>query len=93
MKIIGFSIESTKIEIDDSAYEQAKRDDMLDHELDVHLSDMDGTTLVIEPDGTVISPYSSHVPDLLDLVRPLLDQVPTWKVEQYVAGRRADEEV
>lgn len=66
-------------------------DERVDYELDAYLSDMDGETFVIEPDGTVVNPYGNRV-DVLDLVRPLLDVIPTWQVEQYAMSRRVDEE-
>lgn len=39
-------------------YEQAKAEVRLDHEFDAWLSDMDETTVIIEPDGTEVSPYA-----------------------------------
>lgn len=87
----GFSVESTEIKISEARYREASADEMLDLELDVYLSDMDGETFVIEPDGTVVSPYGRE-PDLMALLRPILDAVPAWQVEQYAASRRADEE-
>jgi hypothetical protein len=94
IKVQGISIEHTEIEISEAVYRQAIADERLDHELDVYLSDMDGETFVIEPDGIVVDPYGNaiDVHDLLDMVRPVLEALPTWMVEQYVADRRADEE-
>lgn len=87
----GFSVESADIEISEAVYRQALVDERLDHELDVYLSDMDGETFVIEPDGRVVSPYGRTV-DLLELLQPALDALPTWRVEQYAMSRRSDEE-
>jgi hypothetical protein len=42
---------------DRDEYEQAKTDDELDHLIDIHVSDMDGDSYVVEADGTMISPY------------------------------------
>ncbi len=54
----GVSEDSTVMTVSREEYEQAKREGMLDHMLDVYLSDMDGETYVIEPDGTVVRPYA-----------------------------------
>ncbi len=58
INLTGRSDERTSITINRAEYEQAKADDTLDHLLDVYLSDMDGETEVVEPDGTVVRPYS-----------------------------------
>ncbi len=49
--------EST-IVIDRAEYEDAKRTHTLDLLLDAHLSDMDSSTVVFEPDGTKVDPYA-----------------------------------
>lgn len=87
----GFGVERTEIKISETEYREAVRDEQVDLMLDAYLSDMDGETFVIEPDGTVVSPYGRDI-DVLALVRPLLDTIPTWQIEQYAMSRRADEE-
>jgi hypothetical protein len=47
----------TTVEVDRAEYEQAKRDGEVDHFLDVYLSDLDGTSYVIEPDGREYAPF------------------------------------
>lgn len=47
-----------EITVDRAEYEAAKADGMLDHLLDVYLSDMETNTVLIEPDGTEINLYA-----------------------------------
>lgn len=91
MHIKAFSVKRAEFDLDGAVYRQAKADDRVDHEVDVYVSDMDGETVLVEPDGTVVNPYGNR-DDLLDLARPVLDEIPTWQIEQYVAGRRGEEE-
>lgn len=56
--LIGRSYGEVTIEVSRTEYEQAKRDDVVDHLLDTWLSDMDETTTVTEPDGTTYNPYA-----------------------------------
>jgi hypothetical protein len=90
IELTGVSIAHTTIKTEEAVYRQALADERLDFEYDAYLSDMDEETVLIEPDGTVVSPYGNRV-DLMDLVSPVLDQIPTWQVEQYVAARRGEE--
>lgn len=54
----------TTVEVDRAEYEQAKRDGEVDHFLDVYMSDLDGTSYVVEPDGTEYSPFDEpHGPN------------------------------
>lgn len=90
MKVTGFSIECKKIEIEEERYRRAKRDNRLDHELDVYLSDMDGYTVVVEENGTVVNPYGGTA-DLLKMVAPLLDLIPVREIKDYVIHRERAE--
>lgn len=55
----------TTIEVDRAEYEQAKQAGKVDHYLDHDLSDLDGETTVIEPDGRTYHPGSQpYGPDL-----------------------------
>jgi len=94
IKLRGFTIEQAEIEFDEAAYRRAVANETLHHDFDVYLSDMDGTTFVIEPDGTVVNPYGPALDPngLMTEIRPVLDALPAWMVEQYVASRRAEEE-
>ena len=93
IKVEAFSIERTTIKTDDTEYGVAKLDGELGNVYDAHLSDMDGTTVIIDPEsGQAFDPYMESDVDLIALLRPILAHVPTWVVEQYVAGRRAEEE-
>lgn len=58
INLIGRTVEEALITVDRREYEEAKAEGTLDHLLDAHLSDMDGKTVVIEPDGTVVNPYA-----------------------------------
>jgi hypothetical protein len=40
----------------------------------------------------VVSPYGNEMLDLLELLKPLLDTVPDWRIEQYSTGRRMEAE-
>jgi hypothetical protein len=91
IKLIGISVETREIEIEESDYRAAVEEDRLDHELDTQLSDMYGETVVVDPDGTVVNPYGGTAV-LVEIARPVLDQLPTWIVEQYAAHRRSEEE-
>jgi hypothetical protein len=55
--LIGRTYGRVEIKVSRAEYEQAKAEDMVDHLLDVCLSDMDETTTVTEPDGTTFDPY------------------------------------
>lgn len=89
--IHGFSVEQTTFEVDAEEHAATVASDNVGNEYDHHLSDMDGETVVVQPDGTVINPYGPET-ELFALVEPILKHVPTWRVEQYVASRRSDEE-
>lgn len=89
--VLGVTVATRKISVSESVYRQAVADERLDEELDAWLSGMSEQTVVIEPDGTVVSPYGGP-DDLMELAVPILAEIPTWVIEQYVAGRRADEE-
>jgi hypothetical protein len=90
--IKAFSIERTEFKVDSDEYARDKANEELDQALDVHLSDMqDSETVLVEPDGTVVNPYGRGT-DLLKMLEPILAEIPTWMVEQYVAGRRSEEE-
>jgi hypothetical protein len=86
IKLTGVSIETTTIEIVEADYRAAKRGHRLDHELDVYLSDMDGHTLVIEPDGEAVNPYDGPE-DLMAVLEPVLAHVPTADLAQYLTDR------
>ena len=87
----AFGIERTEIATTTETFESARAAEELGDEYDTWLSDMDGETLIIAPDGAVINPYGNAI-DLLDLLKPILDEIPTWKVEQYATARRVEEE-
>lgn len=91
IELRAFTIERTTIKTTREEFDAAERDDDIANHYDAHLSDMDGETLMTTPGGSVINPYGEEV-DLLNLLEPMLDLIPTWRVEQYVAGRRTDEE-
>lgn len=55
--LIGRTYGKTTITVSRTEYERAKAEDRVDHLLDAHLSDMDETTTVTEPDGTTYDPY------------------------------------
>jgi hypothetical protein len=55
--LIGRTYGRTTIKVSRTEYEQAKRDNTVDHLLDTYLSDMDKETTVTEPDGTTYDPY------------------------------------
>lgn len=94
IKVRGWSIETREIEIEKATYETAKRDDTLDQQLDVWLSDMSGETFVIEPDGTAINPYPGTVDqvvisasEIVEMLKPLLDALPSYAVRAYAQDR------
>lgn len=91
IELKAFTIQNTTIKTSESAYRQAKDDERLDHEYDVDLSGMDGETVIVEPDGTVVDPYGSTT-DLFELLEPLLHEIPIFRIEQYAARRRAGAE-
>lgn len=90
MKITAFQIDSTEFPVDDT-YHQIKAEGRIEDEFDYRLSDMDGETILIEEDGTEVQLYGNTT-SLFDLVRPILDRLPTWQIDQYAAERRAVEE-
>jgi hypothetical protein len=97
IKVQAFTIENIEITTDEDEYRVARDDpgDGLALTYDAFLSDMDSATVIIDPDsGEAINPYG--VPgdpvDLLDLLRPILAHVPTWRIDQYAASRRSEEE-
>jgi hypothetical protein len=97
IKVQAFTIESTEIETDEVEYRAARDDpdDGLALAYDAFLSDMDSATVVIDPDtGEAVNPYGEpeDPPDLMELLRPILAHVPAWRIDQYAAGRRAEEE-
>jgi len=65
--LYGETIARRKFTVSRAEYEQAKADDMVDHLLDVYLSNMSEETTVTEPDGTTYDPYG--------------DITKTWRVE------------
>ncbi len=91
IQIKAWSIERATIEIDAEHYETVKRAYMLDHELDHELSDMGGDTFLIEASGKVLAPYDSPVersPEwVMEMITPLLDQLPHHLLDIYVMGR------
>lgn len=90
--VLGVTVATRSITLDEAAYRRVAARGDLGDELDAWLSDMPGRTVVVEPDGTTVHPYGGDEPDLLALVTPVLDRIPTWIVEQYVTGRRMEEE-
>lgn len=91
MKVTGFSIESREIEIEQEVYEQAKRDDRLEDELDSYLSDMNGVTFVVEPDGAPVDLYENGSAARLGKLAELLDVIPTLVLVPYILRRQAAE--
>lgn len=89
--VLGVTVATREITINEAVYRQAARDERLDDEFDAWLSDMPERTVVVEPDGTTVHLYGGAA-DLLAMVTPVLDRIPTWIVEQYVTGRRMEEE-
>jgi hypothetical protein len=49
------------IVVDRAEYEAAKRTQTVDLLLDAHLSDIDSSTVVYEPDGTKVDPYTGTI--------------------------------
>jgi hypothetical protein len=93
IKVQAFTIESIEIKTTDEEYRTARADSELADRYDAHLSDMDGETVIIEPEtGVAFDPYAGQDVDLMDLLRPILAHVPTWVIDQYAASRRAEEE-
>ncbi len=91
--IHGITVETAEIRTTDDALRDARETGMLDHEYDTPLSDMDGETMIVLPDGTVIDPYSgAEGVNLLEILEPILAHVPTWRIDQYAARRRSEEE-
>jgi len=94
--IHGISISTTEIEVDPADFAHAVDAEQLDHEYDTYLSDMDGETVIVDHLGVVHRPYGGEVPDdavfLMDLLEPILRHVPTWRIDQYAAARRSEEE-
>jgi len=87
----AFTVERTTIDVAADKHAATVAADDVGNEYDHALSDMDGETVIVQPDGTVLNPYGS-VTDLGALIKPILDHVPTWQIEQYAASRRAEEE-
>lgn len=91
IEVKAFTIERTTIKTTRDEFESARAAGELGDEYDVWLSDMSGETVIIGPDGDVVNPYGSAT-DLLALLTPVLDEIPTWLVEQYATSRRGEEE-
>lgn len=87
----AFTVEQTTIKVDAAAHAATVAHGDAANEYDHDLSDMDGQTVIVQPDGAVLNPYGDTT-DLLELVRPILAHIPTWRIDQYAASRRAEEE-
>lgn len=91
VKLLGITIETTEFEEERTLFDQAVKDDRLEYEYDTHLSDMDGETLIIDTEaGAVHNPYGRGT-DLLKLLRPILDRMPTHVLSLYLMDRRSRE--
>lgn len=90
----GVSVATTAIQTTEGEYAEAVEHYRLDLDYDVWLSDMSRTTVIIDHEGRVRSPYDDPDAevDLIEILEPVLRHVPTWKVEQYAAQRRMEEE-
>jgi len=86
MKVKAFSIESTEIETDETEWAEAKAGNAVGDYYDAWLSDMDSATIVIDPDGGMIDPYSDGR-DLMTLVSPILDEIPLRELKDYLIHR------
>lgn len=91
IQVKAFTVERTTIQTTAAEFEEARAAGELGYYFDAFLSDMSGETVIVAPGGEVLNPYGT-VTDLLALLTPLLDEIPTWLVEQYVTGRRSEEE-
>lgn len=91
IEVKAFTVERTTIKTTLAEFAAARAAGELGDYYDAWLSDMSGETVIVDPDGYVINPYGRRT-DLLDLLSPLLDEIPTWRVEQYVTSRRGEEE-
>lgn len=91
IEVEAFIVEHTTITTTRADFDRAHAAGDLDNEYDAWLSDMSRTTVIVAPDGTVINPYG-QVTDLMVLLKPLLDEIPSWRIEQYATGRRMEEE-
>lgn len=89
VKIVGVSVATREFEIDGDDYARARDAGRLDHELDSYLSDMGDTTVIVDQEtGQVINPFDGET-DLMKILRPAMDQLPTWRLIQYLEDRRA----
>lgn len=92
MTLIGFSVGQVSWEVDPKEHAAAVSAGCVSDEYDCRLSDMSEETVILVPDhDDVIWPYGGNG-HLIDLIKPILEHVPTWQVEQYAVKRRMDEE-
>jgi hypothetical protein len=91
IEVQAFTIERTTIKTTEDEYREAREAEELGDAYDTYLSDMDGQTLIIDPEFGPVNPYGG-TEDLMELLKPILAHVPTWKIEQYATARRAEEE-
>lgn len=90
IELKAFSIESTTWKTHPEHHDYVKRHHYVDNEYDTQLSDMDGETFIVEPDGTVLWPYGRPaVGSVIDLLTPVLDLLPVMHIEHYLSARRA----
>lgn len=88
----AFSIESaTMADIDSAEHQNAKDTETLDHEYDVYLSDMEGETFIVEPDGTLLWPYRNPGVTVLELLAPILEHVTVREIKDYLIHREQRE--
>lgn len=94
--LCAFTIEYTTIE-NVSAQEHAgvKAADAVGDEYDVYLSDMDGITFMVEPDGSILFPYEELDSEgatgmVMRHVWPILDALPPELLYAYLAEREVN---
>ena len=88
IKVFAFTIESTEIET--TAEEFAGYAYDLGYAYDSQLSNMDGETFIVSPEGLIINPYGRRV-DLMDKLRPILDLIELGEILRYVEHRKFGE--
>lgn len=90
IEITGLAIGTASIKTTQADLDAAIEGDYLDNEYDHALSNINGMTVIVMPDGQIVDPYSGKgVVDVIALAEPVLALIPTGVLEQYLAERKA----
>jgi hypothetical protein len=91
IELPAFTIGQTTIETSREEFAVVEGREEVGEVYDAYLSDMSEETVIIDPDGNVISPYGREV-DLMELLRPILAHVPLSTLRRYVFNRETGQE-